>query len=950
MDNMVRLDARKIRHIMIITVLLIIGLLVVTAKAHAVSPWHETYLSPGQTYDVSKAKWNTTVYINKAGNYTLKGESTKCRVVIQSGGVNVYLADGLEIDPGIKAYVGSRTAAITVNDMNGTVKLISKPGADIYFGGYLTAPAIRKYGYNSKLVFETQDPSNPGTITAYRAHQSSSAGIGSAYEFAGRVSTGNIEINSGNIIATGGYMSAGIGGGGGGNAYYITINGGNVKAVGGDNGTGIGGGFHGDAYDIEINGGTIYAEGVFGAGIGSGEQSTYAKKVVINGGNIEARSLRGAGIGGGHRSEVENLRINGGNIKAIGETGIGGTSYQHYGNVKSMYITGGTIYAEGFDVGIGAATSAPGPNNIYISGGDITAKSDYYAIGGGGFSGVTDDDRITNVTISGGTIKADGGKKDIGTNAAWMDEFNITITGGSVDADPSKLTEEPNGNKPRNQFGDIVSRTDITIEGLSGKVKLDDADIAGLLDKAHDYGMNDVWTDNGKVYFWLPSGTKVSSASSSENKYEGSVNAGSSGVLKYVDKSYKVHFLKEAKAFGSSITEDDIAYSQIFTMDKAETLAPVSSMNLQPPEEGKEFVGWKRANVLGAALYPDKAKVCNLYSYDTENNKVVEYYMEPQWRDAGDVILTVFIDGIPSDIEGIKLKKDETEYNNVFVEDSNAKGTYMYSPSFAEGTENALVKGKYDIFIKLAGEDSYMDTGRTVSIGTSSLVELKLYTLAFNGNGADSGSNDSFTCMYGENYTVPACGYTKNDYHFIGWNTEIDGTGKYYMPGESFNNSDEDAAAILYAIWEHDSYTIKYDANGGEGTVPESSVWTKEVYTLANPGFLKEGYKLIGWNTAADGSGKAYTADAEVSDLVEAGESIVLYAQWEYDPEATEDDDSAAGADGNDPSSEENSKNTVEDNSIDTGDSFNLIIPVILIAAALIGAGIMLFGRKKRER
>ncbi len=931
MGNMIRTDVRKIRLVILIAISLLIGLLIATAQAHAVSPWYEVYLSPGQTYDVSKAKWNTTVYINKAGDYTLKGQSTQCRVVIQSGGVNVYLADGLEIDPGIKAYVGSRTAAITVNDMNGTVKLISKPGADIYFGGYLTAPAIRKYGYNSKLVFETEDPSNPGTITAYRAHQSSSAGIGSAYEFAGRVSTGNIEIKSGNIIATGGYMSAGIGGGGNGNAYYITINGGNVRAVGGANGTGIGGGYHGDAYDIEINGGTIYAEGGFGAGIGSGEQSTYAKKVVINGGNIEARSLRGAGIGGGHRSEVENLRINGGNIKAIGETGIGGTAYQHYGNVKSMYITGGTIYAEGGYVGIGASVNAPGPNNIYISGGDITARSDQYALGGGGMSGVTDGRRITNVTISGGTIKLDGDKLDIG-GVTWLHEVNITITGGSLFADKNKFYSEP-----KNQFGDVVSRTDITIDGLSGKVKLDDTDIAGLADKAHDYGMKDVWTDNGKVYFWLPSGAKVSSASSSESKYEGSVNAGSSGVLKYVDKSYTVYFLKEAKAFGSSITAEDIAYSQTFTMDKAETLAPVSGMNLQSPEEGKEFIGWKRTNALGAALYPDRAKVCNLYSYDAENEEVVEYYMEPQWRDAGDVILYVFIDGVLSDVEDIKLQKDGAEYEAVFNKDKNTKGTYTYSPSDV-GSGETLAKGEYKILIKLVGETEYMDTGRTVSIGTSSLVELKLYTLTFNGNGADNGYNDSMSCIYGENYTVPDCGYTKTDYHFIGWNTEIDGTGKYYYPklGDVFSNSDDDAEAILYAIWGHDSYTIKYDANGGEGAVPEVSVWTKEVYILANPGFLKEGYKLVGWNTTADGSGKTYAADEEVSDIVEAGESIVLYAQWEVLPE------DEAGGDGQNPAGNAGGE-------IDSGDKMPITVIAVILVIALVGIAAVLFGRRKKS-
>ena len=37
--------------------------------------WHEVNMKPGDTYDVGKAKANTTVFIEKAGKYTLKGKS-----------------------------------------------------------------------------------------------------------------------------------------------------------------------------------------------------------------------------------------------------------------------------------------------------------------------------------------------------------------------------------------------------------------------------------------------------------------------------------------------------------------------------------------------------------------------------------------------------------------------------------------------------------------------------------------------------------------------------------------------------------------------------------------------------------------------------------------------------------------------------------------------------------
>ncbi len=1186
---------RKIRIVILAVVIAAAVFSIDTSASHAVSPWHEVTLTPGQTYDVSDAGWNTTVYINKAGNYTLKGESTKCRIVIQSGGVNVYLADGLVIDPGIKAYVGSRTAAVTVNDMDGTVQLISKPGADVYFGGYLTAPAVRKYGYNSKLVFETEDPANPGTITAYRAHQSSSAGIGSAYEFSGRVDTGNIEINSGNIIATGGYMSAGIGGGGNGNAYKITVNGGNVRAVGGSSGTGIGGGFHGNVSNIVINGGTVYAEGVEGAGIGSGEQSGYAKNVIINGGNVTAKADRGAGIGGGQRSEVENLKITGGTVYAYSRnTAIGSTCDQHLGNLNSLYITGGNITAESDHTAIGASGAAPGPNNIYISGGRINATADYYAIGGGGFSSVTDGDRITNVTISGGTIRAAGGEEDIGTNHTWMDEFNITITGGSLLAERAQMYSAP-----KNQFGDTVRRTNVTLDGISGSVKVTGASMTKPSSTYPDYGLNDVWTTNGILHFWIPDETEVSRVDTAESTYRGTAVSGQNGTL-YPDTSVELlsddsalthgtgtvykgsdkiniisvpeiskghvaagylingtdvmiadakgNLKKNVSVGGEIYTDADGKWTRGYeagvtfkaaaepaeyiikfdanipentsgtpspdgdmdpiTVDYTEELVIPSpdytltgyefrewntkadgtgtsykagskvskmttdgtvtlyaqwiprgySVKFEPnggsgtmaeqsmvydvPEaldanqftapEGMRFAGWMRSGVLGGTLRTDKAVVCNLCDH-SEDGTVTGYILKAQWVQKDVPTVAVTIDG--KRYNGLKIELEKDTDRIELQESQGAPGLYSASPEIAvaPGVYDILVNGNdtgiemsvgnadadnyadleyftvsvyadehltdaavsqsevlkgakveisvretagykfekwtaiecdpesadlnkaattvvikektvlkavsrpvnysvsfdsnkpapasgemkgtmgnqsftYDKRQKLTAnayvleghtftgwEDEsgriYADKEEVINLASEEGTEVKLYaqwdpntyTIQLNGYDSDGEKTASVECTYDSETEMPGCSFIKSGYHFIGWNTEIDGTGTYYYPGDKVKNltSEQGGTVVLYAVWEHDGYIVKYDANGGEGQSAEIYVWTGEAYILSNPGFSREGYLMTGWNTAPDGTGKAYDADEKVKDLANTGETVILYAQWE---------------------------------------------------------------------
>jgi len=77
-------------------------------------------------------------------------------------------------------------------------------------------------------------------------------------------------------------------------------------------------------------------------------------------------------------------------------------------------------------------------------------------------------------------------------------------------------------------------------------------------------------------------------------------------------------------------------------------------------------------------------------------------------------------------------------------------------------------------------------------------------------------------------------------------------------------------------------YTIKYDANGGNGKLPENkSVKGGETIIVASKGALnKSGKSFDTWNTKVDGSGTAY---AEGSSLI-VNENITLYAQWSDRP------------------------------------------------------------------
>ncbi len=109
------------------------------------------------------------------------------------------------------------------------------------------------------------------------------AGIGGGFGY----TDGTVKINGGNIVAEGGYHSAGIGGSDS-TGGAIEINGGIIKATGGLGGAGIGGGFGNRGGNISINGGTIIATAGSGAyDIGAGAEFTKTKgSTVITGGSV----------------------------------------------------------------------------------------------------------------------------------------------------------------------------------------------------------------------------------------------------------------------------------------------------------------------------------------------------------------------------------------------------------------------------------------------------------------------------------------------------------------------------------------------------------------------------------------------------------------------------------------------------------------------------------------
>lgn len=88
-----------------------------------------------------------------------------------------------------------------------------------------------------------------------------------------------------------------------------------------------------------------------------------------------------------------------------------------------------------------------------------------------------------------------------------------------------------------------------------------------------------------------------------------------------------------------------------------------------------------------------------------------------------------------------------------------------------------------------------------------------------------------------------------------------------------------DKSIVLYAQWTANTYTIIYNANGGENT-PDTQTKTHDIDLVLNSAIpTRENYNFLGWSTSADGE-----VEYDPSDNYIQNESVTLYAIWEIIP------------------------------------------------------------------
>lgn len=350
----------------------------------------------------------------------------------------------------------------------------------------------------------------------------------------------------------------------------------------------------------------------------------------------------------------------------------------------------------------------------------------------------------------------------------------------------------------------------------------------------------------------------------SANTYK--IASDASLYAKWIPNTYTVTFDMKKPA-GSSSEITGAPEPAVWTYDSSATLPGA------PALKGWTFDGW----------YKDPSQITKL----------------------GNAGATLTTPNLTASVQGsttVYAKWSPNSYNVKFNPNDGATGeaktqTFTYDTSAKELSANTFTKTGYHFkkwntkadgtgknYSDCEAVNNLVETANGV-YDLYSFFEVNLYTIAFDANGGE-GSLASIPMDYEKQITLPASPMTRTGYLYSGWNTKADGTGTVVADQASVKQltAEEGAAVTLYAQWTPITYKLKFNANGGTGTMADQPVSYDATAKIKVNAFTRQGYEFAGWATSASGE-IVYTDTQSIKNLTAANNAVIdLYAKWSVNP------------------------------------------------------------------
>lgn len=345
---------------------------------------------------------------------------------------------------------------------------------------------------------------------------------------------------------------------------------------------------------------------------------------------------------------------------------------------------------------------------------------------------------------------------------------------------------------------------------------------------------------------------------------------------------------------------------------------------------GYIFSGWRLSDAVSGIEYADGASVTNLSS--ASNGSVTLY---AQWTP---ISYRIRFDGNKADATGstpeMSMRYGETkplstngfsspsakwtgwnasadgtgssysngqDVRNLTAEDGGTITLYAqwstnsYTVTFVDGHDGTAIstarvrhgadaipptKPHHDGYTATGWEGDYsgVTEDRTVTLA----YRANRYRIAFDANGG-SGTMPNQHLEYDKRANLNRSAFARTGYSFSGWRLGSKDNGAKYSDGqEVLNLTDiDDGVLTMYAQWTPNSYTIRYDANGGDGSIADQQMTYDKADKLKANTFKRNGYTWAGWRRDDAATGAQYRNRQEVKNLLsDNGGSTTMYAQW----------------------------------------------------------------------
>lgn len=309
---------------------------------------------------------------------------------------------------------------------------------------------------------------------------------------------------------------------------------------------------------------------------------------------------------------------------------------------------------------------------------------------------------------------------------------------------------------------------------------------------------------------------------------------------------------------GAPTAQLNIEYGQTFSLS-----------SVKPNRTGYVFLGWSTNESAKEATYEAEQTVSSLTEQDGDT--ILLYAV---WA-ANTYTIVYNANGgsnVPSSQTNVAFANPVNLSNSI---PTKTGCTFVGWATESDATEAKYVKGQ--TVKNLVADDDGKFTLYAVWAVNS-------YNIAYNANGGTNAPTEQSGLMYGETVTLSSQEPIRTGYLFLGWARTDTATEAQYSSGQATSNlvSNDGGTVTLYAVWAATSYTIIYNANGGQNPPNAiSGIPFEEERNLSDKEPTRTGYTFLGWSTNKNDEKPQYTSEQPVKGLVsDTNGNVILYAVW----------------------------------------------------------------------